>query len=117
MRYFPAFHDLSTRPSLVVGGGEAAARKLRLLLKAGARPVLVAPTTCAEIADLARAGKLSWRARPFAATDITGSALVIATTGHAEVDAAVSEAAQAAGVPVNVVDRSELSNIIMPAII
>src|SRR3546814_15924993 len=32
MRYFPAFHDLTARRSLVVGGGEAAGRKLRLLL-------------------------------------------------------------------------------------
>ena len=117
MRYFPAFHDLSTRPSLVVGGGEAAARKLRLLLKAGACPVVVAPVVGAEIAALAQAGSLTWHARAFAPSDIAGCALVIAATGLAEVDAAVSAAAQAAGAPVNVVDRPELSSFITPAII
>jgi len=117
MRYFPAFHDLSTRPSLVVGGGEAAARKLRLLLKAGARPVVVAPRVGAEIAALAQAGSLTWHARAFAPADIAGCTLVIAATGLAEVDAAVSAAAQAAGLPVNVVDRPELSSFITPAII
>ncbi|MGF1592188.1 MAG: siroheme synthase CysG [Kiloniellaceae bacterium] len=117
MRYFPAFHDLSTRPSLVVGGGEAAARKLRLLMKAGARAVVVAPEAGAEIAGLAAADRLTWHARPFAAADVAGCGLVIAATGRPEVDAAVSEAAQSAGLPVNVVDRPELSTFITPAII
>jgi uroporphyrin-III C-methyltransferase / precorrin-2 dehydrogenase / sirohydrochlorin ferrochelatase len=117
MRYFPAFHDLSIRPSLVVGGGEAAARKLRLLMKAGARAVVVAPAAGAEIAGLAAAERLTWHARPFTAADIAGCGLVITATGRADVDAAVSEAAQSAGVPVNVVDRPELSTFITPAII
>ena len=117
MRYFPAFHDLSTRPSLVVGGGEAAARKLRLLLKAGARPLVVAPGAVEEIAGLAREGRIVWQARAFAPADIAGCSLVIAASGQDEIDTAVSEAAQAAGVPVNVVDRPELSTFITPAII
>src|SRR6476646_2749756 len=36
MEYFPIFLDLKNRPALVVGGGELALRKLRLLQKAGA---------------------------------------------------------------------------------
>ncbi len=117
MRYFPAFHDLSTRPSLVVGGGEAAARKLRLLLKAEARPLVVAPGAVDEIVGLAREGRIDWQARAFAPADIAGCGLVIAASGRDEIDTAVSEAAQAAGVPVNVVDRPELSTFITPAII
>jgi len=78
MRYFPAFHDLSIRPSLVVGGGEAAARKLRLLLKAGARAVVVAPQAGPEIAGLARDGTATWHPRAFTPADIDGCGLVIA---------------------------------------
>jgi uroporphyrin-III C-methyltransferase/precorrin-2 dehydrogenase/sirohydrochlorin ferrochelatase len=117
MRYFPAFHDLSTRPSLVVGGGEAAARKLRLLLKAGAQPLVVAPSAVEEIAGLARDGRIVWQSKTFEPADIAGCGLVIAASGRLEVDAAVSEVAQAAGLPVNVVDRPELSTFITPAII
>ncbi len=36
MRYFPIFIDLSNRPVTVIGGGEEALRKVRLLLKTGA---------------------------------------------------------------------------------
>lgn len=117
MRYFPAFHDLSLRPSLVVGGGEAAARKLRLLLKAGARPVVIAPHAGPEIAGLASDGAIIWQRRAFVPADIADCGLVVAATGRAEVDEAVSRAAQAGGVPVNVVDRPDLSSFITPAII
>ena len=117
MRYFPAFHDLSTRPSLVVGGGESAARKLRLLRKAGARVVVVAPSADPEIADLAKAGEIIWRRRAFQAGDILGCGVVIGATGSAAVDEAVARAAGEAGIPVNVVDRPELCSFITPAII
>ena len=43
MEYFPIFLDLKNRPALVVGGGELALRKLRLLQKAGAQVTVVAP--------------------------------------------------------------------------
>ncbi|MEO3429061.1 siroheme synthase CysG [Pelagibius sp. CAU 1746] len=117
MRYFPAFHDLTARPSLVVGGGEAAARKLRLLMKAGARPVVVAPKAVAEIAALARRGEITWHPRAFRAGDVAGCGLVIGASGLAAVDAAVAETARSRGVPVNVVDRPDLSSFITPAII
>ncbi|MEQ8356414.1 MAG: siroheme synthase CysG [Kiloniellaceae bacterium] len=117
MRYFPAFHDLTLRPSLIVGGGEMAMRKLRLLLKAGAAVTVVAPSATAEVVDTARRKEISWLQRDFSAGDIEGCGLVISATGLLSVDEAVAAAAQAAGVPVNVVDRPELSSFITPAII
>jgi 3'-phosphoadenosine 5'-phosphosulfate sulfotransferase (PAPS reductase)/FAD synthetase len=43
MRYFPLFADLHGRRVLVVGGGDVAERKVRLLLEAGAHVSIVAP--------------------------------------------------------------------------
>ena len=43
MRYFPSFFDVSDRLAVIAGGGETAARKARLLAKAGARFKFVAP--------------------------------------------------------------------------
>jgi uroporphyrin-III C-methyltransferase/precorrin-2 dehydrogenase/sirohydrochlorin ferrochelatase len=49
MDYFPVFLDLKGRRALIVGGGEAAARKLRLLQKAGANVTVVARQISDEI--------------------------------------------------------------------
>ncbi|RTL04772.1 MAG: siroheme synthase, partial [Lysobacterales bacterium] len=43
MDFLPLFLRLTGRPALVVGGGEVAARKVALLLDAGAEVRVVAP--------------------------------------------------------------------------
>ena len=60
---------------MVVGGGEAPARKVRLLAKAGAAIVVVAPDACAEIAGLAAGGTLEFVRRDFVPADLSGCAL------------------------------------------
>jgi len=117
MRYFPAFLDLTGRSVLLVGGGEAAARKLRLLRKAGAEVTVLAPRAGTEIEGLAASGAVRLVRRGFVAGDVTGRSIVQAATGLDAVDSRVAEAAGLAGLPVNVVDRPDLSSFIMPAIV
>jgi uroporphyrin-III C-methyltransferase/precorrin-2 dehydrogenase/sirohydrochlorin ferrochelatase len=95
MDSFPIFMRLQGRRALVVGTGELAAAKRRLLIAAGAR-VNVADALPASLANYA---------------------LVFGASGIDAVDRAVSDAARAQGVPVNVVDRPELSDFIMPAVV
>jgi len=54
MRYFPIFVDLQGRRVVVVGGGEEALRKVRLLLKTDAVIEVVAPQLHAELAESSR---------------------------------------------------------------
>jgi len=117
MNYLPAFFDLKERPALIVGGGEAAARRLRLLRKAGAKVTVVAPRIGDEIAAAVAEGAATLRQRGFVSGDVNGQTAVFAATGLADVDARVAEAARAVGVPVNVADRAELSSFIVPAIV
>ena len=74
MDYFPIFLDLKGRSALIVGGGEAATRKLRLLQKAGAAVTIVAWRFTGEIersdAKLTRRG--------FVAGDVGRHAIVFA---------------------------------------
>ncbi|HXQ42747.1 MAG TPA: siroheme synthase CysG [Candidatus Udaeobacter sp.] len=113
MEHFPIFLNLKGRPALIVGGGEAAARKLRLLQKAGAAVTVVAPKVLPEIAQ----SGVRLRQRGFVAGDVSGQAIVFATTGIAEVDDRVAEAARDKGLPWNVTDRAEASGFILPAIV
>jgi uroporphyrin-III C-methyltransferase/precorrin-2 dehydrogenase/sirohydrochlorin ferrochelatase len=117
MRYFPLFADLDAAGVLVAGGGEQAAQKVRLLSKTSARITVVAEAVTDELRDLAQQNVIAMVGRPFLAGDLDGQRLVYAATGDRILDATVSQAAQARGIPVNVVDVPELSTFITPAIV
>ena len=117
MQAFPLFMSLQGRRALVAGGTEAAARKVELLLSAGARVTLIADTVAGEIAQLIAEGRISWAGRGFDDDDLSGMALVIVATEDEALAARVSHAAQQRSLPVNVVDRPRLSSFIMPAIV
>ncbi len=114
---YPVFLRLAGRPALVVGGGRAAAAKVRLLVSAGAEVTVVAPRLGPELAGLRDAGRVAHVARGFVAGDVRGRAVVHGATGIEEVDDRVFEAAVTEGVPVNVVDRPERSTFEVPAIV
>ncbi|UFN48213.1 siroheme synthase CysG [Roseomonas sp. OT10] len=96
MRHFPAFLDLSGRTVLLLGAGEALEAKARLV---------------------AAAGGVAREAGQFSPDLLEGCAAAFAA-GAEEADLlALSREAQARGVPVNVVDRPELSSFITPAIV
>ncbi len=117
MDLFPIFMDLKGRSCLVVGGGDVAARKVSLLVRAGARVEVVAPDLCPSLAALCDADQIRHCAREFHDKDVEGKALVIAATNHKDVNRTVSELAKAMNVPVNVVDQPELGSFIVPSII
>jgi uroporphyrin-III C-methyltransferase/precorrin-2 dehydrogenase/sirohydrochlorin ferrochelatase len=117
MRYFPLFADLENADVLVAGGGEQAAQKVRLLRKTRAHVTVVAETVTDELHQLGGERVVRIIPRPFEARDVEGRQLAFAATGDRALDASVSSAARAKGIPVNVVDAPELSTFIMPAIV
>ena len=117
MRYFPLFLDIRDRPVLLVGGGQIAARKFALLSDAGARVTVVAPELGDELKRACERDAFVWMQRAFAASDLEGMWLAVAATDDREVNARVSQVAEVAHIPCNVVDDRELSSFIMPAII
>jgi uroporphyrin-III C-methyltransferase/precorrin-2 dehydrogenase/sirohydrochlorin ferrochelatase len=117
VRYFPLFLDLRDRLVVIVGGGPLAERKLELLRQCGARLRLVAPVLSGQLAKGLRAGQFEHRARGFLPTDLDGARLAIAATDDPAINRAVSEAADARGINVNVVDDLALCTAIVPAIV
>lgn len=117
MDYLPLFHDLRGRRVLVVGGGEVALRKARLLTDAGACLQVVAPQIDESLAILVERTGGQCLARQYAAGDLHGCVLVIAATDCEATNAQVSADATDLGVPVNVVDAPELCSVIFPAIV
>ncbi|MCC6209585.1 MAG: uroporphyrinogen-III C-methyltransferase [Burkholderiales bacterium] len=117
MDYLPVFLNIRDQPCLVVGGGEVAARKVSLLLRAGARVTVRAPALCAALEARRAEGALAHRAGSFREDDLEGQALAIAATDDDAANRAVAAAARARRIPVNVVDQPELCTFILPAIV
>jgi uroporphyrin-III C-methyltransferase/precorrin-2 dehydrogenase/sirohydrochlorin ferrochelatase len=125
MDYLPFFFDIRNRDCLVVGGGEGAARKIALLLRAGARVSVISPQLCAELGTQVQdnlrgepdQGKIVWHPENFHSHHLEDADLVIAATDDPETNREVSETAKQRHIPVNVVDNPGLCSFIMPAIV
>ncbi|AOX99666.1 siroheme synthase CysG [Jeongeupia sp. USM3] len=117
MDYFPLFLNLRRQRCLIVGGGDVALRKARLLLAAGAELIVVSPDLADELAALRDRGEITHAQREFDQADIDGMRLVIAATDDEAVNAQVHAECEARNVLVNVVDTPEKCRFIVPSII
>jgi uroporphyrin-III C-methyltransferase / precorrin-2 dehydrogenase / sirohydrochlorin ferrochelatase len=109
----PIFYKLEGKPVLLVGGGAGAAWKAELLLASGAIVHLVAEEMGEEMQALAASAagqRLHINARRWVADDMHGKAMAIGDVeGDTEAEA-FRDAAKAAGVLVNVVDKPSFCN-------
>jgi len=117
MNHLPLFLDVKDRRILVVGGGQAAARRVELALKAGSRVLAVAEDPCPALEGLTDRDGVSLEARAFAPGDLEGCVLVFVTTDDDDLNARISTLAQDSGIPVNVLDRPSMCSFIMPAFV
>src|SRR3954452_17178391 len=118
MRFLPVFLDLQTGPVLLVGAGELARAKLRLLAAAGARIRWYATNGGHDVSGLEAAdlGRIELADGDPLSADLTG-VIAILCAGAGDVGPTMSARAQAVGLPVNVMDDLSHSTFIFPAIV
>lgn len=116
MKAFPMFIRTTGRRVVIVGGGEQAAQKARLMLKTDAELVLVAETLEPELQSLVDTCR-AVRAYSLHATVFEDAAMAFVGTGCPGLDIAAYMLAKAARCPVNVVDQPDLCDITTPAIV
>lgn len=117
MQALPIFFNIKNRPCVVIGGGEVATRKVIMLLKAHAAITLYAPHLCHELQAMVDAGDIQYVNAHFEENQLHGACMVIAATDDEAVNIAVSNAAKALNIPVNVVDAPALCTFTMGSII
>ncbi len=100
---------------VVVGGGEIALRKVKILLQHGANVEVISPDLCPELARLAESGEISVCNNTYEMGDLAGAFLAIAATDDIETNQRVTEEARSKSVLVNVVDDAENSDFIVPS--
>ncbi len=117
MRFLPVFLDLSQGTVALVGGGPAALNKLRLLRSAGANVRWYAAKVDDESAvPAAVSERLEILSTDPRAADFSDIIAVVSAIGDA-CDDDIAAKARRHSIPVNVVDRPDLSNFIFPAIV
>lgn len=116
-KFFPISYDVAGRFVVIAGNGEQALQKLRLLVRTEARVVLCAPAPSADLAAFAAANGVAHVAAEPDARRLASAALLFVATGDAGDDARLALIGRAAGVPVNVVDRPQISDFAVPAIV
>ncbi len=117
MNYFPIFLKVKQQRCLVVGGGEVAARKIALLLRAGASVTVVAPSLNARIEAWHEAGDIEASTDVFNIDLLEGCRLAVAATDDEPFNESLADLCHQLNIPVNVVDSPELSSFIVPSII
>jgi uroporphyrin-III C-methyltransferase/precorrin-2 dehydrogenase/sirohydrochlorin ferrochelatase len=117
MDFLPLYADLNKRPCLVVGGGDIAFRKARMLLKAGATVYVVSPELNASFQALLANGDINHTSEIFSEPQLDGMFLAIAATDNKAVNGFVYECANQRQILVNVVDDTKKCSFILPSII
>ena len=102
---------------VVVGAGEIAMAKLRVLARSSAKLQIIAADPAPALSAAAAEAGAALLTRPPRLLDMIGATLVYAASGEVATDARTARLARAAGVPVNVVDDLQASDFISPAIV
>lgn len=114
---FPVFIKVADRLAVVVGNGDEALAKARLLKESRIAVRLVAPLPTRELGVFVIQADIDHVAAPFSPDMVEGAAMVFAATGARAEDEAVVAAARARNIPANAVDRPELCDFYTPALV
>lgn len=101
----------------MIGGGSVAERKVLMLLKFNASVTVISPEVTKRLSALSGAGAIHIRQRRYRRSDLEMAAVIFACTDNRDVNTKVRKDAAARGIPVNVVDRPQECDFIVPSII
>ena len=113
--YYPILLNIQGKKCLVVGGGEVALRKAQMLVEHGANVEIVSPTFCPELNQLVKDGTIQAIHRDYETEDLNDVFLAVAATDDIKTNEKVATEARKIGILVNVVDKPDISDFIVPS--
>jgi precorrin-2 dehydrogenase/sirohydrochlorin ferrochelatase len=114
---YPIFLNLRGRPCAVVGGGAVAERKVKGLLECEASVTVISPRLTGALQKLAEGETIGYLPRAFETGDLEGAFLVVAAADDPEVNSRVWTEASGLGLLVNVADKPDECNFILPSVL
>ncbi|WP_415898994.1 siroheme synthase CysG [Neptuniibacter sp. QD48_11] len=117
MDYLPLFFKLTNQKVLLVGGGNIALRKAKLLCRAGAHVTVISHKVSDDLQDLLDENQGTAIIGEYHAALLDDKILVIAATDDNPLNERVHFDAVEKNIPVNVVDSPKLCTFVFPAIV
>lgn len=117
MDYLPLFFKLENRNALLVGGGQVALRKARLLVRTKAIVTVISHEIDPQLAQLLKDNNGISIIGEYRDELLEGKLLVTAATDDQSLNEQVYRDALARNIPVNVVDNPKLCTFVFPAIV
>lgn len=117
MDHLPIFLDVRGKRTLIVGNGVSAARKADLLLRAGSDLTIVATELGEELSNLAGSYTFTHQSTELLTENLDGCVVVFACSSDDSANQRLRELAKSAGIMVNVSDKTEDCDFIMPAVV
>lgn len=116
MSYYPICLDLKNKKCIVVGGGEVALRKVKSLVEAHAKVVVISPQITSSLKELVNKNKITYLNQEYKSEYIKKDTfLLIAASNDKQLNAKIAKDASKLNLLINVVDSPQLCNFILPA--
>jgi precorrin-2 dehydrogenase/sirohydrochlorin ferrochelatase len=112
---YPIFLNIQGKNCVVIGGGNVALRKVKVLLDCGANVKMICPKPHPEIVKLSKERAIHFIQRDYEKEDLRDAAIAFACTDVKKVNRKVAVDAKEAGVLVNVADDPRPSDFIIPS--
>jgi len=110
--YLPISIDISDQKILIIGGGQSALKKIRILQRFGAILEVVAENIIQEILSM----NIPCTIKRYDKSDLNGYLMLYSCTNNLELDAQIARDGKEVGVLVNIHDNPALSRFVSPAI-
>jgi len=117
VNYLPLFIDLKSKNVLVIGAGEVAFNKIKLLLRAAAKVNVIAKELSLEVKLLLREKKINWLSKKFDLIYLRKIFLVISATNDTKLNEYIFKQCNKRCLLVNIVDDKAKCSFIFPSII
>ena len=113
--YYPMFLNIRGKKCVIIGGGQVALRKTKVLLKHGADVKVISSKPCRELIKLSEQGQMQISVRDYHTGDLQKAFLAIAATNNSAVNRQVLKEAQDKAILINSIDDPKNSDFILPA--
>lgn len=114
---FPLLIDIKGNNCTVFGGGKSALRRVKELLRFGAKVTLVAPVVCPELEQMSAEGIIRHIPRKYFRGDCTNSQLCVAATDDNALNIAISTECKNKSIPVNVTQPRSYGTFTFPRMV